>query len=170
MNRGLIRLPAAEWNTAHRNRFARPCVPLRYFEHRTPVPFRGDTMRQKRLTRPIALLVEVDQELRALVATLLEESGMHVIECDSAEAALAVFAMKGDDMAMVVTDVELAGRLDGVALAQNLEANHPDVPVIVMSVETSARADELPDNVIQLGRPWRPLDMLIAAERARRAA
>ena len=121
-------------------------------------------------TRPIALLVEADQELRALVATLLEESELEVIECDSAEAALAVVAMKGDDMAMVVTDLALAGRLDGVELAQNLEANRPDVPVIVMSTEPSERASELPDNVIRLGQRWRPLDVLIAAERARRAA
>jgi len=133
-------------------------------------------MRQTQPTRPIAptrliaLLVGADQELHALIATLLEESEFDVIECDSAEAALAVVAMKGNDTAMVVTDVALAGRLDGVELAQNLEANRPDIPVIVMSADPSAGASELPDNVIQLGRPWRPLDMLIAAERARRAA
>jgi CheY-like chemotaxis protein len=130
----------------------------------------GGTMRQPHPTRSIALLVEADQELRALVATLLEESELDVIECDSAEAALAVVEMKGDDMAMVVTDVALAGRLDGVELAQSLEAQHPDVPVIVMSQDSAARASELPHNVIQLGERWRPLDVLIAAERARRAA
>jgi DNA-binding NtrC family response regulator len=127
-------------------------------------------MRHAHSTRPIALLVEADQELRALIATLLEESDLEVIECDSAEAALAVVAMKGDDMAMVVTDLALAGRLDGVELAQNLEASRPDVPVIVMSAEPNERASELPDNVIRLGQRWRPLDVLIAAERARRAA
>ena len=120
--------------------------------------------------RSIALVVEPDQEQRALVATLLEESDLQVIECDSAEAALAVVDLKGDHMAMVVTDVRLAGRIDGIALAQNLEAQHPEMPVIVMSTQPSDRVDELPDNVIQLARPWRPLDMLIVAERARRAA
>jgi len=120
--------------------------------------------------RSIALVVEPDQEQRALVATLLEESDLQVIECDSAEAALAVVDLKGDYMAMVVTDVTLAGRIDGITLAQNLEAQHPDVPVIVMSLQPSDRSNELPDNVIQLAQHWRPLDMLIVAERARRAA
>jgi DNA-binding NtrC family response regulator len=125
-------------------------------------------MHQALPQRSIALLVEPDQEQRALVATLLEESDLQVIECDSAEAALAVVDVKGDHMAMVVTDVALAGRIDGIALAQNLEAQHPEVPVIMMSADD--RISELPDNVIQLARAWRPLDMLIVAERARRAA
>jgi len=127
-------------------------------------------MRQALPARSIALVVETDQERRALVATLLEESDLQVIECDSAEAALAVMDMKGDHMAMVVTDVELAGRLDGVELAQNLEAHHPELPVIMISAEPSQRVGEWPDNVVRLGRPWRPLDVLIVAERARQAA
>ena len=127
-------------------------------------------MRQALPGRSIALVVETDQEQRALVATLLEESDLQVIECDSAEAALAVVDLKADHLAMVVTDVELAGRLDGIELAQNLEAHHPELPVIVMSGEPSNRIDELPDNVVRLGRPWRLLDVLIVAERARQAA
>jgi DNA-binding NtrC family response regulator len=127
-------------------------------------------MRQALPERSIALIVETDQEQRALLATLLEESDLQVIECDSAEAALAVVDIKGDRMAMVVTDVELAGRLDGIELAQNLEAHHPELPVIVMSVVPSKRIDALSDNVVRLGRPWRPLDVLIVAERARQAA
>jgi DNA-binding NtrC family response regulator len=125
-------------------------------------------MRQALPERSIALIVETDQEQRALLATLLEESDLQVIECDSAEAALAVVDIKGDRVAMVVTDVELAGRLDGIELAQNLDTHHPELPVIMMSVEPSI--DELPDNVVRLGRPWRPLDVLIVAERARQAA
>jgi len=120
--------------------------------------------------RPIALVVEADREERALVSTLLEESEMQVIECDSAEAALAVIERKGDQMAMVFTDVGLAGRMDGVELAQNVDASHPEVPVVVISAEPSQRVDELPANVIYLASPWRPLDVLIVAERARLAA
>src|ERR1051326_2468816 len=56
----------------------------------------GGTMTQPVASRPIALVVEADREERALVSTLLEESEMQVIECDSAEAALAVVERKGD--------------------------------------------------------------------------
>jgi DNA-binding NtrC family response regulator len=121
-------------------------------------------------SRMIAIVVEADHDQRALVAMLLEETDMQVIECDSAEAALAVVEMKGDRMAMVFTDIGLAGQMDGVELAQNLEAHRPDVRVIVTSPERSQRVDDLPDNVLYLAQPWRPLDVLIAAERARKAA
>jgi DNA-binding NtrC family response regulator len=127
-------------------------------------------MRDATPIRQIALVVEADHDQRALVCTLLEETDLQVIECDSGEAALAVVAMKGDLMAMVFTDIGLAGRMDGVELAQNLEARRPDVRVIVTSAERSRRVDDLPDNVIYMVAPWRPLDVLIVAERARRAA
>jgi hypothetical protein len=39
-----------------------------------------------------------------------------------------------------------------------------------MSAEPGKRVGELPDNVVRLGRPWRLLDVLIVAERARQAA
>jgi DNA-binding NtrC family response regulator len=122
------------------------------------------------ISRPLALVVETDREERALVSTLLEESEMQVIECDSAEAALAVIEHKGDQMAMVFTDQRLAGRMDGVALACDLDAHHPELPVVVISAERSRRIDDLPENVIYLASPWRPLDVLIVAARARRAA
>ena len=127
-------------------------------------------MTQPVAARPIALVVEANREERALVSTLLEESEMQVIECDSAEAALAVVERKGDQMAMVFTDEKLAGRMDGVALARDLDAHHPEVPVVVISAKHTRRLDDLPDNVIYLASPWRPLDVLIVAERARRAA
>jgi DNA-binding NtrC family response regulator len=132
--------------------------------------FPGGIMTQAASSRPIALVVEADREERALVCTLLEEAEMQVIECDSAEAALAVIERKGEQMAMVLTDVGLAGRMDGVELAQNLDARHPEVAVVVISAEPSQRVDELPANVVYLASPWRPLDVLIAAERARLAA
>jgi CheY-like chemotaxis protein len=44
-------------------------------------------MGQARAHRPIALVVEDDASQRVLVTTLLEESEMSVIQCESAEAA-----------------------------------------------------------------------------------
>jgi DNA-binding NtrC family response regulator len=120
-------------------------------------------------SRPIALVVETDHDQRALVSVLLEETELHVIECDSAEAALAVMDATGDRVSMVFTDVGLAGPMDGVELARNLEAQSPEMPVIVTSPQND-RVRGLPDNVIYLAQPWRPLDVLIVAERARLAA
>ena len=126
-------------------------------------------MGQARAVRSFALVIEADHDQRALISTLLEETEMQVIECDSAEAALAVLQIKGDRVAIVFTDVELAGRLDGVELAQILKSQFPNVPVIVTSRDPRD-PEKLPDTVIYMAQPWRPLDVLIVAERARRAA
>src|SRR5882672_8125295 len=116
-------------------------------------------MGQARPVRSIALVVETDHDQRALIATLLEETELQVIECDSAEAALAVLQMKANRVAMVFTDVGLAGRLDGVELARILETHCPEVPVIVTSAERD-RVDGLPEKAIYMAQPWRPLDLL----------
>jgi two-component system cell cycle response regulator CpdR len=66
---------------------------------------------------PVALVVEDDFLQREIVAVLLEESEMDVIRCDSAEMALRVLARNDGSVAMVFTDVNLAGKIDGVELA-----------------------------------------------------
>ncbi len=47
-------------------------------------------MGQMEPIRPVALIVEDDQTQRDLLSVLLEESDMHVIQCESAEAAVIV--------------------------------------------------------------------------------
>ena len=75
--------------------------------------------------KPIALVVEDDELQRELVVMLLEESEMGVIQCESAESALDVIDKLGPSLAMLYTDVNLAGPLDGVELAHRA---HRDTP------------------------------------------
>lgn len=121
----------------------------------------------KPLSRSTALVVEDDDEQRFLSATLFEESDFDVIECASAEAALAVLQEKQDDVALVFTDVALAGRMDGVDLANVVHAERPEVAVIVTSGVAGERVSDLANGVSFMPKPWRPLDLLVWAERAR---
>ena len=47
---------------------------------------------------PLALVVEDDDSQRAMLSTLIEESDMEVLECDSAEAAVSVLDRIGDSV------------------------------------------------------------------------
>jgi CheY-like chemotaxis protein len=47
------------------------------------------------------LIVEDDAELRSLLATLLEDGQPDIIECESAEAALATTLIRGREVAMI---------------------------------------------------------------------
>ena len=119
---------------------------------------------------PITMVVEDDILQRELVAILLEGSEMDVIQCESAEAALRSAALRSlaqidGRAALPFTDVNLAGRIDGVELAHCVTHQYPDVHVVV----TSGRAlpKSLPDGATWMPKPWRPLDVLREAERAR---
>src|SRR5437667_335998 len=81
---------------------------------------------------------------RALAATLLEETEFDVIECDSAEAALDVLHAREDPVALVFTDVRLAGPMDGVELARILDSDCPDTSVVVTSGDPRDRLGDLP--------------------------
>jgi DNA-binding NtrC family response regulator len=117
--------------------------------------------------RPIALIVEDDAELRWLTATLLEESELDIIECESAEAALATMLIRGKDVTMIFADVRLPGVMDGVDLAREVKMRWPHLMVVVTSGNPGERLEHLPPGVLYMPKPWQPLRVLMIAERAR---
>jgi CheY-like chemotaxis protein len=116
--------------------------------------------------RAVALIVEDDADVRQLAAALLEETDLAVVECESGEAALAVMQRLGERIALIFIDIRLPGLIDGVDLARMVKANWPRTKVIVTSGDPGDRLDELPPNTAYMQKPWRALDILVAAERA----
>lgn len=114
--------------------------------------------------KPIALVVENDELQRSLIVTLLEESDMKVIQCESAEAAVLILNQSGDHVSMVFTDVELAGLMDGIELAAIAKARFPELHVIVTS--GAPRLRRLPDGTTFMAKPWSPIDVLIEAQKS----
>jgi CheY-like chemotaxis protein len=131
---------------------------------------RTETMGQTRPQRRMALIVEDDADLRTLSATLLEESELDTIECESAEAALATMLLRGQDVAMIFADIRLPGVMDGVDLAREVKLRWPHLTVVLTSGNPGGRLDQLPHGVQYMPKPWQPLNVLMAAERARLAA
>jgi two-component system cell cycle response regulator CpdR len=114
--------------------------------------------------KPIALVVEDDMTQRAMAAMLLEESGMGVIECESAEAALRVLEKMGGCFSLMFTDVNLSGRMDGIELAHFAHDRCPNLRVLVTS--GLAPKTRLTDGATFMSKPWLPLDLLREAERS----
>jgi CheY-like chemotaxis protein len=112
------------------------------------------------------LLVEDDAELRGLTAKLLDEGKFDTIECESAEAALATMLIRGRDIAMIFADIKLPGVMDGIDLACEVRMRWPLLPVILTSVLPREQVRDLPLGVDYIAKPWRPLNVLIAAEQA----
>ena len=116
--------------------------------------------------RRTVLIVEDDPELRSLTASLPEDEQLDTIECESAEAALAVMLMGGQEVAMILADVRLSGVMDGIDLAWEVKLRWPLLPVILTSGLPRERVRELPPGVDYVPKPWQPLSIPIAAEQA----
>ena len=121
-------------------------------------------MGQARPYRATALIVEDDPSQREMISLLLEESDYEVIQCESAEAAELVLAKNGGALSLLITDVNLAGAMNGVELAFIAKHDHPNLDVVV----TSGRPlpSSLPDGAKFWSKPWAPLDILREAELA----
>jgi DNA-binding NtrC family response regulator len=120
--------------------------------------------------RRIALIVEDDVELRLITKMVLEESKLDTIECDSAEAALATMLLRGKDIAMIFADIHLSGLMDGIDLAREVKMRWPHLVVILTSGNAGEHLKQLPPGIDYMPKPWRPLNVLRAAERAKSTA
>jgi CheY-like chemotaxis protein len=120
-------------------------------------------MGQSKPFRATALVVEDDPMQRDMLSLLLEESEVAVIECESAEAAELVLERAAGDLVLMLTDVQLAGNMDGVELAHIARKYNPEIGVIVTSGKPLHQ--ELPEGVQFWTKPWAPLDVIREAER-----
>src|SRR5213594_4724499 len=124
-------------------------------------PIMGQALSKRRTV----LIVEDDAELRSLTAALFEDEQVDTIECESAEAALAVMLIGGREVAMIFADVRLPGAMGGVDLAWEVKLRWPLLPMVLTSghPRERERVRELPLGVAYLPKPWQPLNVLIAA-------
>ena len=104
-------------------------------------------MGQGQQKRRAVLIVEDDAELRHLMAALFEDEQMDTIECESAEAALAIMLIGGRGVAMIFADVRLRGVMNGIDLAREVKMRWPLLPVILTSGHSRERVGGLPAGV-----------------------
>jgi DNA-binding NtrC family response regulator len=117
--------------------------------------------------RRTVLIVEDDSELRGLIVMLFEDSGMEIVECDSAESALATMLLRGRDVVMIFSDVRLPGAMDGLDLAREAKARWPHLTVALTSGNPGHRLQALPEGVTYMPKPWQADEVLRLAERAK---
>ncbi len=104
----------------------------------------------------VAIVVEDDDIQRDMIALLLEESHFQVIQCEDAETAS--LALKMRHPALLVTDVNLAGRMNGIELARYARDINPALRVVVISGQQPMTA--LPDGVTFLEKPVYPTTLI----------
>src|SRR5262249_26820994 len=82
--------------------------------------------------REKVLLVEDNPDVQEVASMLLEQLGYCGVAAPSADAALDLLA-SAEAIDLVFTDVMMPGELDGVALAQRVRKEYPDIAVLLTS-------------------------------------
>jgi DNA-binding NtrC family response regulator len=108
-----------------------------------------------------ALVIEDDELQRQMITRILEGSGLEVLQCDTAEAAMIVLEEVGHDLSLMVADVRLNGDMPGSQLAKFARQLFPNIKVIITS---GKEWPVLPEGAVFLRKPWKPLDLMREAQ------
>ena len=103
--------------------------------------------------RTTILVVEDEALIRMVSADILEEAGFRVLEAANADEAILV--MEGaDHVELMVTDIRMPGRMDGLELAAFDHAHLPDVRLLVTSGHIVLADSEIPDGGRFVSKPY----------------
>jgi CheY-like chemotaxis protein len=131
---------------------------------------RGDEGEVARAADPTRLVVvlEDDPTTRERAITLLKQTVLDVVTCETGADAVSLLQERGNEVAMVFADMHLPGTMDGVELARAVQTIWPSIRLVVTSCSAEDRIEELPSGIIHLRKPWRALDVLMQVDRAMR--
>jgi two-component system, response regulator PdtaR len=107
------------------------------------------------------LVVEDEALIRAFAADVLEEAGFEVVKASSGDDAVLVLNRRSD-VIILFTDMEMPGRLNGLALAHFVREHHPGIRIMITSGRLRPKAGDMPADAIFFEKPYAP-DALICA-------
>ncbi|MBD8601526.1 response regulator [Pseudomonas sp. CFBP 8771] len=100
------------------------------------------------------ILVEDEQPVRDLLFEFLQDLGYQVHAFETADQAWLHIQQRPYPARLLITDLCMPGKMDGMDLVRKLQATQPESPIVVMS-GYHPRADSLrSDDVHWLAKPF----------------
>lgn len=114
------------------------------------------------LGAPHLLLVDHDGLARSAIASYLRECGYHVVEAVSAAEAIALLRERAGAFDIAFVAVDVAGDMDGFALAHWIREHAPGVHVLLAATEEKAAslAGTLCETGPHLRKPYEPQSLV----------
>ena len=106
------------------------------------------------------LVVEDEFLVREIAVSELVDSGFTVIEFPTADDALEHLRSHEGETAVVFTDVQMPGRLNGLDLVDIVSRSWPQIGVLVTSGGPLVNPTELPPCARFVPKPWRAADIV----------
>jgi PAS domain S-box-containing protein len=111
------------------------------------------------------LLVEDEDQVRAVACTILRRHGYHVLEAQNAGEALLIFEKRAEEIRLLITDLVMP-RVSGAELADRLVSLRPELRTLYMSgyTDSSSRPGVTAPGFAFLQKPLTP-DLLLTRVR-----
>ena len=109
--------------------------------------------------RPVVLIVEDEFLLRLDAVDMIGGAGFEVIEAANADEAIEILEARRD-IAVVFTDVQMPGSMDGLRLARAVRGRWPPIKIIATSGHVHVSDTDLPEGGRFLAKPYSPMQVM----------
>ena len=100
------------------------------------------------------LVVDDEEAIVELLVATFEEAGFDVATASNALDAHTVLQDSGS-IDLIVTDIRMPGRVDGVVFGQVVAEQHPDIPIIIISGVVEPDDRDVPPGSTFIAKPFR---------------
>ena len=103
----------------------------------------------------MVLIVEDEFLLRINALEMIEAAGFEAVEASNADEAIEILENRRD-IAVVFTDIQMPGSMDGLKLAQAVRGRWPPIKIVATSGHVNVGESDLPNGGRFLPKPYSP--------------
>jgi CheY-like chemotaxis protein len=107
----------------------------------------------------VVLVVEDEMLLRMRAVDIVEDAGFTSVEAVDADEAVAILESRSD-IALLFTDIQMPGSMDGLGLAHAVHARWPPIKIILVSGQLKLADIDIPANSRFFGKPLESGEMI----------
>ena len=107
----------------------------------------------------VVLIVEDEMMLRMSAVDMVEDAGYTPLEAQDAAEAVAILESRSD-VALICTDIQMPGQMDGMGLAHAVHERWPTIGIIVVSGQLNLPHLDLPPRSRFFGKPLEARQMI----------
>ena len=105
------------------------------------------------------LLVEDNEDVRGVVVEQMRSLGYRVTETGSGDAALSLLEARAADFDLVMSDVVMPGKVDGMTLAGIVQERWPKLRILLTTGFAGDTEDSEPSEFVMLRKPYRKVEL-----------
>ena len=107
----------------------------------------------------VVLVVEDEMLLRMRAVDMVEDAGFTSVEAVGADEAVAILESRSD-IALLFTDIQMPGGMDGLRLAHAVHERWPPIKIILVSGRLQPASVDIPADSRFFGKPLEAKEMI----------